>query len=91
MPAEQNFRLLKKCYFNAETELMKTLLFIGVKPFLNIKVGFSQRSEVASARVSLRGTVLKHTAIVNSVQYCNIKFIFGFTDLFCPDEVAERG
>ena len=26
----------------------------------------------------------------NSVQYCSIKYIFGFTDLVCPNEVPKR-
>ena len=56
MPAEQNFTLLKECRFITETELMKALLIKRLEPSLNIKL---TRSEVASARVSLRGTALK--------------------------------
>ena len=56
MPAEQNLKLLKKGRFNTETELKEALLIKRLKPSLIIKLGHSQ---VASARVSLRGTVLK--------------------------------
>ena len=45
-----------------------------------------QRSEVASARVSLRNAVLKLYYFGNSVQYHDFKFNFEFTNLFCPEE-----
>ena len=91
MPAEQNFTLLKKCRFNTKTELMEALLVKRLRPFFKQKTLSLTRSEVTSTRVSLRGAVLNDATLVNSVQYRNIKFIFGFADLFCSDEVTKKG
>ena len=57
MPAEQKLIQLKKCRFNTETKLMKTLLIKHLKPSLHIKLGHSQGAN--SLSVLLRGALLK--------------------------------
>ena len=61
MPAEENY-IIKKCSFNTETELMEALLIKCLKPCLKVKLGHS-RGAVTSARVSLKGAVLKQYKI----------------------------
>ena len=45
MPAERNFTLLKKVFFNNETELMEGLLIKCFKLSLNIKLGHLLRAK----------------------------------------------
>ena len=59
MRAEQNFTLLKKCRFSTEIELMEALLIKCLKAIPKHKTRSFTRSEIASAGVLLRGTVLE--------------------------------
>ena len=45
IPAEQNFTSLKKCRFNTETELTQALLIKLLKPFLDLKLSYSQEAK----------------------------------------------
>ena len=93
MPAEQKFTSLKKCRFNAETELIKARLIKRLKPFLNTKLAYMERSCFCSC-ISLRGAVQKRQKLSLLVYKFKIYIIFRILKSvlsICPDEVLEGG
>ena len=69
----------KKLVTTGLLQLVSTIVF-------RIKAGLTQNSPLFDKF----SPMLSFTSLVDSVQHCKIKFIFGFTYLFCPDEVPDR-